>query len=498
MLDLLLTGGSVITMDPKRRIIEDGAVGIEGNRIVFVGTAQEARGFSAKKTVDCKHHAIMPGFIDTHSHGGHGLIRASLLGNTSDWMAAITHVYNHYAYDEYWYYEGRISALDKLRSGVTTAVCFIGAQTRCDDSIFAVNHAKGYNEIGVREVVCTGPCHPPYPHKFSRWVNGKRIIQEVTYDQMIDAMADAIRQLNHANNDRTRAFVAPYGLLPSVSPSFPTPSDKLPLELSETDQHHLDQLWRVADEYDTRIHTECYGGSIHTMIKAKNPLLGPRVHLEHCSGCSFAEQMILKETGTGVGITFQSTTPVIPMMHMGIKMAIGSDGPKLLGNADMFQCMRMTKIRHQDDSIFSGNDMWNLPPAKLLEMTTIDAAQIIGWDDDLGSLEVGKKADVITVNLLNSRMTPRFNIVDTIVMLGAGGDVDNVFVDGRQLLENGKVVTVNEEKVLMEGHEEARATLERAGLTEFMNAEPGWGQVRRYPSKARFDLEWQREDGGYY
>ena len=71
-------------------------------------------------------------------------------------------------------------------------------------------------------------------------------------------------------------------------------------------------------------------------------------------------------------------------------------------------------------------------------MTTIDAAEVIGWEDDIGSLEIGKKADIITVNLMNPRMTPRFNIIDTMVMLGNGNDVDNVFVDGVHLLEMEK------------------------------------------------------------
>ncbi len=497
MLDLLLLHGTVITMDATRRIIKDGAVGVTGNRIVFIGGSAQAAHFEAKKTVDCTDHAILPGFIDSHSHGGHGLIRGSLLNNTSDWMAAITHIYNHYTSDDYWYHEGRLSALDKLRSGVTTAVCFIGAQTRCDDPIFAINHAKGYAEVGVREVVCTGPCHPPYPHKFSRWEGEKRTLRDVSYDDMIAALEQVIATLNHANDDRTRAFVAPYGLLPSVSPSFPTPADKLPGELSPADRHHLDELWRVANEYDTRIHTECYGGSIHTMLKAPNPLLGPRVHLEHCAGCSFDEILALKDTGTNIGVTFQSTTPVLPMLHMGMKVAIGSDGPKILGNADMFQCMRMTQNRHKDDSSFSGNDMWNLPPHKLLEMTTIDAAQVIGWDNDIGSLEEGKKADIIAVNLMNSRMTPRANLVDSLVMLGCSGDVDHVVVDGRVLLENGDLCLSDERQLLLDAEREAQATFARAGLQAFMDAPHQWGAVRRYP-ELRFDLEWQRQDGGYY
>lgn len=322
----------------------------------------------------------------------------------------------------------------------------------------------------------------------------------MSYEQVIKSMETVIRELHHSHNDRIRAFVSPFGLMTSTQSSFPTHADQLWDGPTEFDLHQLREMWRVADEYDTRIHAEAYGGSIYQMHKAgKLALLGPRVHLQHTSGCSFDELQILADTGTHVGVTFQSTTQLIPMLWMGIKIAIGTDGPKLLGNADMFQSMRMTQHHHKDELIFSTNGMFNLPSDKLLEMTTIDAAEVIGWDDDIGSLEVGKKADIITVDLLNPRMTPRFNIIDTMVMLGNGSDVDNVFVDGEQLLADRKVLSVDEKKVLMEGDREARESLERIGYQSFIDGkEHFWGKVRRYDSRPKFDLEWQRRDGGYY
>jgi cytosine/adenosine deaminase-related metal-dependent hydrolase len=325
-------------------------------------------------------------------------------------------------------------------------------------------------------------------------------LRDVPYSTVIDSLETIIRELNHTNGDRIRAFVGPYGLLPTTSASFPNPADKL-VELTDFDKKQMKEMWRIARKYNTRIHTECYGGSIYLMYKDKeNAILGPDVHLQHCSGSSFDEILILKETNTHVGLTFQSAVPnIMPMLSLGIKVGIGSDGPKLLGNADIFQCMRMVHNAQRDDEIFSGNDMFNLPPEKLVEMTTIEAAEVIGWDDEIGSLEVGKKADIVTINLLNSRMMPRFNVLDTIVMLGNGNDVDNVFVDGEQLLENGKVLSADEECILIEGEKEARSTLERAGLTAFIdNPKKFWGMPRRYPEEKKFDLEWQRRDGGYY
>ena len=500
MIDLLLTGGTVISMDEQRRVYDNGAVAVHDGRILFVGDARQAaeRFPDVKETIDCTDKAVLPGLINVHSHGGHALIRGAIF-DTSDWMAAVTHLYNHYTTDDYWYYEGKVSALDHLKAGVTTTVSITSAETRCDDPVFSINHAKAYVETGLREVICNGPSHQPRPHKFSRIVNGKRVMREVSYEEMLESLRTVIGTLNHAHNDHVRAFVSSFGLLPSTNPISVTQPDRMTQGLTEEDLRQLRDLWRIADEYDTRIHAEAYGGSIHQMYKAgKLALLGPRVHLQHTSGCSFDELQILADTGTNVGVTFQSSTMLIPMLWMGIKIAIGTDGPKLLGNADMFQSLRMTQLKHKDELMFSTNGMFNLPPHKLLEMITIDAAKVIGWDDEIGSLETGKKADIITIDLMNPRMTPRFNLVDTIVMLGNGNDVDNVFVDGVRVLKDRKAALVDERTVLQQGEREAWETLERAGYQNFMEQEPAWGQVRKYETRTKFDLEWQRKDGGYY
>ena len=499
MIDLLLEHGTVISMDPQRRVIEDGAVAVENGRILFVGEAAEAaqKFPQVKQRVDCADKAILPGFIDAHSHGGHSLIRGAIF-DCSNWMAAFTQLYNHYVEDVYWYYEGRVSALDHLKAGITTTVSITGAQQRCDDPIFSINHAKAYAEAGLREIICNGPSQPPFPHKFSRIINGKRVMREVSYEQMLQSTEAVIKTLNHTSNDRIRAYVSPYGVLMSTSASSPMQADQLVGGLTEFDQEHLKQMWRIAKDYDTRIHAEVYGGTIHQMYQSKYALLGPRVHLQHASGCSFDELQILADTGTNMGVTFQSTTMLIPMLWMGIKVAIATDGPKLLGNDDMFQSMRLTQLKHKDELMFSTNGMFNLPAHKLLEMVTIDAAKVIGWDDEIGSLEVGKKADIITVNLLNPRMTPRFNVVDTLVMLANGNDIDNVFVDGVCLLKDGRAQLVNEKKVLTEGEDMARRSLERAGFDAFIEQEPAWGQIRRYETREKFSLERQRQEGGYY
>jgi cytosine/adenosine deaminase-related metal-dependent hydrolase len=150
-----------------------GAVGIDKGRIVFIAAAQEGKAYPARKTIDCTDHVVLPGLIDGHGHGGHSLMKG-VVTNSSVFMPAMTHMYKNYTTPEYWYAEGRASALERLKAGVTTGMCVMGSQPRCDEPDYAVAHAKAYEELGVREVVATGPCAPPWPHRFSPgWTAGE-------------------------------------------------------------------------------------------------------------------------------------------------------------------------------------------------------------------------------------------------------------------------------------------------------------------------------------
>ena len=107
MYDLLLTNAVVITMDEKRRVIENGAVGVKDGRIAFVGDSIQAEQFEAKEVLDCKDHVVMPGFVDAHGHGGHSAFK-SIVDLTSYRMPVMTHTYKNYITDDIWYHEGRL------------------------------------------------------------------------------------------------------------------------------------------------------------------------------------------------------------------------------------------------------------------------------------------------------------------------------------------------------------------------------------------------------
>lgn len=500
MFDILLKNAMVITMDENRRIIENGAVGITDGKIAFTGESQEGEKYGAREVMDMKNHVIMPGFVDAHGHGGHSIFK-SIVDDTSYWMPVMTHAYKHYITDEFWYHEGRLSALERLHAGVTTGVCVLGSQPRCDSPVFAMNNAKAYDEVGVKDIVCTGPCSLPWPHRFSRYEDGKRVRKEVSYEEVLDSLETVISQLNHGNDDRTRAYVAPFGVVTSVDPSGATPADRC-VKLTEHDIRQAKDMRRIAQKYSTRIHTDAFGGMIHLAYQDKeHALLGPDVHLQHCTGLSFDEVLILAETGTHVSFAPELSqlveqTPVIELLELGVTVALASDGSMLASGFDMFSCMRRAK------QIFrrAMKDRFYLPSERVLEMTTIDAAKCIGMEEEIGSLEIGKRADVIAVNLMNPRLMPRINVIDTLVGNANADDVDLVIVDGQVKLRDGKAVAADEEEILLKAEEEALETAERAKhLHPFAwPKKKQWGQTKMYFDAPRFDLEENRKDGGHY
>lgn len=117
---------------------------------------------------------------------------------------------------------------------------------------------------------------------------------------MLESLETVISELNHANDDRTRAYVTPFGVVTSVDPSAPTPADRC-VKLTDHDIRQAKEMRRIAEKYSTRIHTDAFGGMIHLAYQDKeNALLGPDVHLQHCTGLSFDEAMILAKTDTHV------------------------------------------------------------------------------------------------------------------------------------------------------------------------------------------------------
>jgi cytosine/adenosine deaminase-related metal-dependent hydrolase len=165
------------------------------------------------------------------------------------------------------------------------------------------------------------------------------------------------------------------------------------------------------------------------------------------------------------------------LLDAGVTVMLGSDGTAPDRGYDMFrhmwQCMHYHRRHFRDTGV--------LPPGKVLEMATIDAARALGLDRDIGSLETGKRADVILVDLAKPHLYPLNMPVYRVMYFANGADVDTVLVDGKVLMEGRKVLTVNEADVLESAQQEAERMLDRTGLRHLTEFPPKFWGHSRYP-----------------
>src|SRR5918999_3238181 len=166
MIDLVIDNGTVIPMDPARRVLVGGAVGIDGDRIVAVDARPDQLP-EARCRIDATGKIVLPGIVDSHGHAGHSLTRGLGEGREEHgWMEIVEELYFRASDERFWQAESRLAALERLKFGVTTSVSMTGSSPRIDDARYAVAAATGYRELGLRHVVAAGPPNGPWPRRY--------------------------------------------------------------------------------------------------------------------------------------------------------------------------------------------------------------------------------------------------------------------------------------------------------------------------------------------
>jgi cytosine/adenosine deaminase-related metal-dependent hydrolase len=225
-----------------------------------------------------------------------------------------------------------------------------------------------------------------------------------------------------------------------------------------------------------------YGNSIEYAHDEKLGLTGPDCVYSHCTDISARAIGIMRDTGTHAAhhpraariYTYPGRAPVPELIDAGVNVALGSDSPST-HNLDLF--LDMKAATDQQRIHFKNADI--LPPGKMLEMATIDGYKSLGLDKELGSVEVGKQADLITVDLFQPHLYPPDMLVYRLVYNATGADVADVCVAGRLVVEGRKALTIDEAKTLERVQGVYERFVERAGLREMRrNPERFWGVSR--------------------
>jgi len=477
MADILITNGIVVTMDPARRVIEDGAVAIEGDRIVAVGpSAQVAAAHQAETVIDASRQIVMPGMIDVHAHAGHGFIKTLGGGDSEAWYKACGYVYTQGSTPEFWRAEAQLAALERLRFGVTTGVSLLGGGDtilRTDDPAYAAAHCDGVAGVGTRSVVAIGSTRPPHPLTYGTWAGDRPSTYPVDFERQLATCEVVIRDWHGRLGRRI-----------NIALITPTLREEHREELSAADMERAIAQARTVSAL-ARANGLVFTQDGHTTGSVAFALgmgiLGPEALLSHSTGLTADEIRICAETDTKIAhnpsaiASVLARCPAIELMDAGVTVALGSDATAPDRNADMFR--HMQQAMHYHKTFF--RDPKVLPPGKALEMCTIDGAKALGMEREIGSLEPGKKADVVLVDMRRPHLYPLHMPVFRLVHFANGNDVRTVIVDGAILMRDRKVESVDEDDVLDAAQREAELMLDRGGLRPLLEQPPRfWGHTR--------------------
>lgn len=474
--DVLISGGTVVTMDPQRRVLEDGAVAIRGNRIVAVGpTAELAARYVARERIDARRKIVMPGLIDGHGHAGHALVK-SLGMDTEQWYPATEKIYAAGSSVDFWRAEAYLTGVEKLRFGVTTSLSFLGGGDmvmRTDDPVYGDAYLRAIDSVGLRWFLAVGPRRAPFPKPYVQWTGNTPRTVDVSFERQLAVSESLITRWNGARDGRLHVAMA-----------FPTHHP----EQTPLDDAGLREL--VAQARATRALSRKYGllftqdghsaGSVKFAHEVLD-ILGPDAVLSHATGMSDEEVAIVAKTGTKVvhnpsaNAAMRERFTLLELLDAGATVMLGSDGVGPDRSYDMFrhmfQAMRYHRFWYRDTKV--------LPAGKVLEMVTIDAAKALGIDRDVGSLEAGKKADVILVDWWRPHLVPMNMPLYRLAYFANGNDVSTVLVDGRVLMRDRRVLSVNEDRVLTAAQREADLAIKRTGLEKLVETPEGfWGRSR--------------------
>lgn len=476
MTDILIENATVITMDPARRVIEQGAVAISGARIEAVGPTEEVRrGRNPAQVIDGHRMALLPGLIDCHAHAGHGLVKS--LGTGSDqgeaWNGACEAIYARGSTEKFWAAEAALAGLERLKAGVTCGVSLLGGGDdihRSDHPAYAAAHCRVIERLGTRAIVAVGPGRPPYPHRFVRFEDGQEEERAVTFEEEMAVSEQVVKDWHGGAEGRI--------LIALVSPVFRGDAARDGAGLA-TIKAMAAAVGSLRERYGLLLTQDGHSEGSLAFTARELGLMGPWALMSHSVDLTPEDMAACRDSGARVVHnpsairSILGRCPAPELMEMGVTVAIGSDAAAPDRGYDMFrhmaQCMHYHRRHFRDPTV--------LPPGKALEMTTIGAARALGLDGELGSLEPGKRADLILVDLFKPHLVPLNMPLVRLAHFANAADVDTVLVEGKILMRGREVLTLDETEVLEEAEREAIAALERSGL-QHLTEEPAsfWGR----------------------
>lgn len=422
-IDILITGGTVVTMAGEN--IERGSVAIRDGAIVEVGVSADVDGkYTAKTVIRAGGHAVIPGLVNAHTHVPMTLFRGIADDRElMDWLTNFIFPAEAKNVDRDFVKWGtRLAAAEMIRSGTTTF---------CDMYYFESDIARETKAAGLRGVLGNTLIDFPAP-------------DNKTWDAMIQYIRDFARQWKGD---------------PLITPAM---APHAPFTVSA---EHLKQVRALATELGIPIliHVSETKDELRQVAERANGMtpgayldslgfLGDDVVAAHGVHLTPAELRTFAAKKTGVvhcpesnQMLASGVAPIVEMIAAGMEVGLGTDGPAgSNNNLDMFEeaasAARLQKVSRNDPKAISAREV--------LRLATIGGAQVLGLADKIGTLERGKRADVVIVDLQQPKTQPVYSVESAIVYAASGNSVVTTIVDGRILMRRGELLTVDEEETI--------------------------------------------------
>ncbi|MFB0543239.1 MAG: amidohydrolase family protein [Candidatus Bathyarchaeia archaeon] len=414
----MVKNGFIVTMDESDRLLRDGAIYIEGSKIIDIGETRDLeKTYKADEVIDASNGVVIPGFVNSHVHFT-SVLRRGVEDDLplEQWLGTLSRGSVHFTSvlsEEELAAAFRLVCLEMIKAGIT---CYSAGSGM------------------LRE----------------RYETGLRGLHSLLITDEIGDYESILQRIQEDYSDRFH-----FGFLTPLLTMVP---EGILLEMKEiAERHNLKIHMHVAESRGEIQEIKWkYGcdGSVEYLDHLG--LLSPRLVAAHCVHVSLREIDLMRRRGVGVAHCPVSNAklgdgvaPLADLLKAGITLGLGSDGPATNNCIDMFQEMKFACLLQRaarcDPTVVKAGDV--------LRMATIGGAKLLGMSNEIGSLEVGKKADLILVNFEKPHLYPKTSIISHLVYSAKASDVDTTIVNGKVLMRNRRILTMDETSVLQKAQE---------------------------------------------
>lgn len=427
---ILIKDIDIIPLDDKDNIIKNANIYIKGKEIFHIGNLRDD--IQVSRIIDGKNKLAMPGLINAHTHIGMSLLRnyADDLP-LHDWLTKAIWPVEDKLLGQDIYWGSLLSMVEMIQSGTTAF---------CDMYFFTDEVAKATVESGMRGVLTRGMVEDPKaPHI------------------KLNETRDLFKKWDGEAEARIKVMVAPHAPY-TCSPGFLLKSMELARELDTGIHIHLSETKKEVED-SFKAHGKSPIKHVSDLGLFDVHTIGAHcVHVDEEDIEIMIEKSVYPVNNPGSNLKLASGfAPVDRMLKKGLRVALGTDGSSSNNNLNMFEEINLAALVNKAVNL----DAISVPAYSAIEMATTNGAYALGWGQELGTLEVGKKADLILIDMDKPHLYPKHNLISAVTYGMQASDVDTVIIDGKIVMEKREVKTLDVEKIKYMAEKHAKDLISR-------------------------------------